>query len=83
MLESLPKLSDGCKDFVSKAQKIGERRQLNTMCLEYHSELLEVLELPQLMETCVRNGFYEEALESMKKNNNNNGCNTIIHFEQI
>ena len=38
------------------------RRKRTSLVLAKHPRLLEVLELPQLMETCVKNGYHEEAL---------------------
>ena len=37
-------------------------RKRTSLVLSRHTRLLEVLELPQLMETCARSGHYEEAL---------------------
>lgn len=51
------------RGFVKEAEDIGAARRMNSLTLNRHTEILEILEIPQLMDTCVRNGYYEEALE--------------------
>jgi transcription elongation factor len=35
----------------------------NRKTLQHHMQLVELLEVPQLVDACARNGFHEEALE--------------------
>nr|XP_043626333.1 conserved oligomeric Golgi complex subunit 8 isoform X2 [Erigeron canadensis] len=63
MIAEVPKLTSGCSEFIDSAEKILEEREMNKTLLENHSTLLDLLEIPQLMDTCVRNGNYDEALD--------------------
>ncbi len=61
--EKLPPLRDACLSFETEAKNLSARRKSTSLVLARHTRLLEVLELPQLVETCVRNAHYDEALE--------------------
>ncbi|KAK7106264.1 conserved oligomeric Golgi complex subunit 8-like [Littorina saxatilis] len=63
LLGKLPPFAEECNKVLKKAQEISSSRRMNTLTLQRHTQLLEVLEMPQLMDTCVRNAYYEEALE--------------------
>ncbi|KFO95615.1 Conserved oligomeric Golgi complex subunit 8, partial [Calypte anna] len=63
LLDRLPALQDACRSFMREAEQIACSRRMNSLTLNRHTEILEILEIPQLMDTCVRNGYYEEALE--------------------
>lgn len=63
LLTKLPDFSKKCEKFVERSKKVTEARRLNTLTLKNNVQLLEILELPQLMNTCIREEKYEEALE--------------------
>lgn len=50
-IAEIPKLTAGCNDFMDEAQQILEKRKLNRTLLANHSTLLDLLEIPQLMDT--------------------------------
>ncbi|KAF9346388.1 hypothetical protein BGX26_002119 [Mortierella sp. AD094] len=61
--DTIPQFVDTLSNFSTKVSPILERQHVFSSILATHSQLLEVLEIPLLMETCVRNGYYNEALE--------------------
>ncbi|KAM9408421.1 conserved oligomeric Golgi complex subunit 8 [Pholidichthys leucotaenia] len=63
LLDKLPGFGEKCRSFMKEAEEIGASRRMNSLTLNRHTEILEILEIPQLMDTCVRNGYYDEALE--------------------
>uniref|UniRef100_A0A803MDB3 Conserved oligomeric Golgi complex subunit 8 n=1 Tax=Chenopodium quinoa TaxID=63459 RepID=A0A803MDB3_CHEQI len=63
LIDEVPKLTSGCTEFIESAEQILEKRKMNQTLLANHSTLLDLLEIPQLMDTCVRNGNYDEALD--------------------
>ncbi|KAJ0030031.1 hypothetical protein Pint_13754 [Pistacia integerrima] len=48
-----PKLTSGCTEFIESAEHILENRKMNQTLLANHSTLLDLLEIPQLMDTYV------------------------------
>ncbi|KAI8147395.1 Dor1-like family-domain-containing protein [Fennellomyces sp. T-0311] len=62
-LDTVPGLYDACQVFGQSAQTIADERSKITHVLEHQNVLVDLLEIPQLMETCVWNGYYSEAMD--------------------
>ncbi|KAK4521455.1 uncharacterized protein ATC70_012070 [Mucor velutinosus] len=62
-LSSVPELQEACEIFSQQAKEIKEERGKITRVLEHQNVLTDLLEIPQLMETCVWNGYYSEAMD--------------------
>ena len=63
VLDKLGQFRQDCAEFQLASQDISKHRRLTSLTLSKNTTLLEILELPQLMETVVRNQHYEEALQ--------------------
>ncbi|TPX67510.1 hypothetical protein SpCBS45565_g03729 [Spizellomyces sp. 'palustris'] len=60
----LPDLEKQCTSFASSsAADVLKQRRREHLVLNRHSKLVEILEIPQLMDTLIRNGYYEEAMD--------------------
>ncbi|KAI9263376.1 Dor1-like family-domain-containing protein [Phascolomyces articulosus] len=62
-LTSVPDLLEASQGFASEAQMVADERAKITHVLEHQNVLVDLLEIPQLMETCVWNGYYSEAMD--------------------
>ena len=63
LINTLPEFGFLCENFTRNIQTINASRRTNNLTLQKHNQLLEILEISQLMDTCVRNEYYEEALD--------------------
>jgi hypothetical protein len=60
---ALPALDDAARTFREKSgPTVIEERQRARVVLEQHDKLRDLLDVPVLIDTCVRNGLYTEAL---------------------
>lgn len=63
LLVDIPKFEGKCQTFASETSEINNLRRLNSLALTRNAQLLEILELPQLMNSFIKDGLYEDALE--------------------
>lgn len=63
LASAVPKLQEACTTFSQDAAAVVARRKANKAALSAHGTLLDLLEAPALVDTCVRNGSFDEALD--------------------
>ncbi|RSH84491.1 uncharacterized protein EHS24_006012 [Apiotrichum porosum] len=63
LLDAVPALEEECRTFVRSTSGVQNARAKAALVQEHQDKLFDLLEIPQLMDTCVRNGYYQEALE--------------------
>ncbi|GIL71912.1 hypothetical protein Vretifemale_2346 [Volvox reticuliferus] len=63
LLQATPELASTCEAFATNSAAVQEQSTQNKQLANSQSTLMELLEVPQLMDTCVRNGVYDEALD--------------------
>ncbi|KAG9285540.1 hypothetical protein G9A89_006528 [Geosiphon pyriformis] len=60
---TIPRLEECCSLFTREAAKISEKRAKINTIIDQQENLLNILEIPHLMDICVRNELYSEAMD--------------------
>jgi hypothetical protein len=63
LTRGLSALSATCSQFKDSVHSYVNYHKRNRKILQHHMRLLELLELPQLVDACSRNGFLDEAVD--------------------
>jgi hypothetical protein len=63
LIERVPQFTENCDNFVATSYSLSSLNRLNLTTMKKHVALLEILELPQLMESSIRDQKYADALE--------------------
>lgn len=63
LIQNIPTFTENCDNFVEQSYQLSTSNRLNNLTMKKHIELLEILELPQLMQSSIRDQKYESALE--------------------
>ena len=76
MAATLEPAQETIAELQSKASGLSVRRQALRKVLAQHTAVLELLELPQLLDACIRNQMYEESLELLAF------CNSLLQAHE-
>ncbi|KAF9260861.1 Dor1-domain-containing protein [Marasmius fiardii PR-910] len=60
--ESLPALEDSSSTWRERTDSVLSERRKARVVLEQHDKIRDLLDIPPLIESCVRNGYFSEAL---------------------
>lgn len=63
LLVDIPEFQQKSSTFSDSTSEISNLRKLNSLTLTKNAQLLEILELPQLMNSFINDNLYEDALE--------------------
>lgn len=63
LLDAVPDLEQACRQFSKQTSGLSSARTRAVLVKDHQEKLSNVLELPHLLETCIRNGYYQEAVE--------------------
>ncbi|KZT22621.1 Dor1-domain-containing protein [Neolentinus lepideus HHB14362 ss-1] len=61
--DALPALETSTRSFGESSKSVLSERRKTSLVLDQYDKLHDLLEIPSLVESCVRNGYFQEALD--------------------